>query len=191
MILRVDVVDGDREAEADARDRRVDPDDAAAAVRERAARVAGVQRRVGLDDVVHDPARRPERTGSERPSAETTPAVTEPAKPCGFPMATTSWPTRSVSASPRTAGDELVRLGAEHGEIGERVGADDLGRDLAAVHEGRLHRPSVPATTWADVSMKPSGVITTPLPPPTALRPPRTRARRAGWPPTARAARRS
>ena len=28
--------------------------------------------------------------GSERPSAETTPAVTEPAKPCGFPTATTS-----------------------------------------------------------------------------------------------------
>ncbi len=35
------------------------------------------------------------RTGNERPSAETTPAVTEPAKPCGLPIATTSCPTRS------------------------------------------------------------------------------------------------
>ena len=32
----------------------------------------------------------PSPTGSERPSAETTPAVTEPAKPCGLPIATTS-----------------------------------------------------------------------------------------------------
>ena len=32
----------------------------------------------------------PERVGSERPRAETTPAVTEPAKPFGLPIATTS-----------------------------------------------------------------------------------------------------
>ena len=43
---------------------------------------------------------RPAGTGSERPSAETTPAVTEPPKPSGLPMATTSWPTLSFSASP-------------------------------------------------------------------------------------------
>ena len=29
----------------------------------------------------------PERAGSERPSAEMTPAVTDPAKPCGLPIA--------------------------------------------------------------------------------------------------------
>ena len=45
-----------------------------------------------------------ERTGSDRPSAETTPAVTDPANPLGFPIATTSWPTRSASASPSVAG---------------------------------------------------------------------------------------
>jgi hypothetical protein len=44
-----------------------------------------------------------DRTGSERPRADTTPAVTEPAKPFGFPIATTSWPTRSASASPSVA----------------------------------------------------------------------------------------
>jgi hypothetical protein len=32
----------------------------------------------------------PARVGSERPSAETTPAVTELENPCGFPIATTS-----------------------------------------------------------------------------------------------------
>ena len=35
--------------------------------------------------------------------------------------------------------------------------------------------PSVRATTWADVSRNPSGVITTALPPPSSRRPPRTR----------------
>ena len=50
-------VDRHREAEADARHRGVDPDHAAAAVDQRAARVAGVQRRVGLDHVVDDPRR--------------------------------------------------------------------------------------------------------------------------------------
>ena len=77
-----------------------------------------------------------ERTGSERPSADTTPAVTEPAKPCGFPIATTSWPTRRFSASPSTAGVKSVSFGAQHGEVRERVRPDDLDADLAAVHEG-------------------------------------------------------
>ena len=38
---------------------------------------------------------RPDAVGSERPSAETMPAVTLPARPSGLPSATTSWPTRS------------------------------------------------------------------------------------------------
>ena len=103
-------VDRHREPEPDARDRGVDADDAAAAVDQRAARVAGVERGVGLDDVVdRSAACRPSRAGSERPSADTTPAVTEPAKPCGLPIATTSWPTRSAAASPSSAGVERPR----------------------------------------------------------------------------------
>ena len=43
-------------------------------------------------------------TGKDLPSALTTPAVTEPASPRGFPTATTSWPTLSPSASPSSAG---------------------------------------------------------------------------------------
>jgi hypothetical protein len=46
----------------------------------------------------------PERTGSDRPSADTTPAVTDPANPYGLPIATTSCPTRSAAASPSVAG---------------------------------------------------------------------------------------
>src|SRR2546428_485604 len=51
------------------------------------------------------PRRCPPRVpaGSERPSADTPPAVTDPAKPFGLPIATTSWPTRSLSASPSSA----------------------------------------------------------------------------------------
>ena len=44
------------------------------------------------------------RVGSDRPSALTTPAVTEPASPSGLPTATTSCPTTSRSASPSSAG---------------------------------------------------------------------------------------
>ena len=46
----------------------------------------------------------PVLVGSERPSAETTPAVTVPESPIGLPIATTSWPTRRESASPSPAG---------------------------------------------------------------------------------------
>src|SRR5262249_59532774 len=46
----------------------------------------------------------PLRVGRDRPRALTTPAVTDPASPSGFPTATTSWPTTSPSASPSSAG---------------------------------------------------------------------------------------
>jgi len=49
-------------------------------------------------------AEEPLRVGSDRPSALTTPAVTDPARPSGLPTATTSWPTTSSSASPSSAG---------------------------------------------------------------------------------------
>src|SRR5205807_3031200 len=47
-------VDRHSEAETDTGDRRVDADHAAAAVGERAARIAGIESGVGLDDVVDD-----------------------------------------------------------------------------------------------------------------------------------------
>ena len=39
----------------------------------------------------------------ERPSAETTPAVTVDSKPSGLPIATTSWPRRNVLELPSEA----------------------------------------------------------------------------------------
>ena len=113
----------------------------------------------------------PERVGSERPSAETTPAVTEPANPFGFPIATTSWPTWSRVRVAELGGDEVARLGAQHGEVGERIGADDLDRRARGRRRTRRRRGRLPATTCAEVSTKPSGVITTPLPPPSTRRP--------------------
>ena len=82
------------------------------------------------------PARR-ERAGSERPSADTTPAVTDPPRPCGLPIATTSWPTRRRSASPSVAGASESPAVAQHGQVGERVAADDLEARLVAVGERR------------------------------------------------------
>ena len=107
------------------------------------------------------------RAGSERPSADTTPAVTEPAKPCGLPIATTSWPTRRRSASPSGAGSEVARLGAQR-RRGRRAGrrrrprSETRGRRRTS--RGRARRR--PATTCAEVSRKPSGVSTTALPAP-------------------------
>ncbi len=53
---------------------------------------------------------RPARADRDRPSADTTPAVTDPAKPFGLPIATTSWPTWRSSASPSRAGTRSSAL---------------------------------------------------------------------------------
>src|SRR5437763_3881317 len=117
----------------------------------------------------------PERVGSERPRAETTPAVTEPANPFGLPIATTSWPTRRVSALPSSAGTRS--------SVSVRRTARSL-KASAPTTENSSSRPSTNdarpppadcATTCAEVSMNPSGVITTALPPPSSRLPPRTR----------------
>src|SRR3954447_5666615 len=89
-------------------------------------------------------------------------------------MATTSWPTRSALASPRRAG---VRSRAS----ARRTARSESGSRPTTVK--RRSRPSTNdaspppplSTTWADVSRYPSGAMTTALPPPTAIRPPRTR----------------
>jgi hypothetical protein len=140
-----------------------------AAVDQRAARVAGVERGVGLDDVVDDAARRAGAAGSERPSADTTAGRHRPAKPCGLPIATTSWPTRRPArrrARPAGAG----RVGAQHREVRQRVAADTRTSHLAAVRERRAHALAVPATTCAEVSRNPSGRDHDAGPPPPGAR---------------------
>ena len=77
----------------------------------------------------------PSRAASERPRALTTPAVTEPAKPSGLPIATTSWPTRSRAASPNGAAARSAARRPDDGQVGQRIAADDLEAELVAVDE--------------------------------------------------------
>ena len=165
-------VDRHRQPEADAGHRRVDADHPRAAVGEGAARVAGVEGGVGLDDVLHDPPgpRAAHRQGP--PSAETTPAVTDPANPSGLPIATTSWPTsrRVGVAERRRRAGRRPRRGAPPGRRAGRPRRPSSASSRPSTRRAR-RAPSAPSTTWAEVRTNPSGVITTPLPRPWA--PPR------------------
>src|SRR5579871_5456073 len=119
------------------------------------------------------------RAGSERPSALTTPAVTDPARPSGLPTATTSWPTTSLSASPRSAGSGV-------GPVARSTARSDSGsapttRNGAEVpSENDAVPPLDPPTTCALVSRNPSPVNTTAEPrlSPAPPRPPRCGTRR-------------
>src|SRR6201992_4309836 len=105
----------------------------------------------------------PLRVASDRPSALTTPAVTEPARPSGLPTATTSWPTTRSSASPSSAG-------AGVGPVARSTARSDRGsapitRKGAVVPSENAAVPlSACPTTWALVSRNPSPVKTTPEP---------------------------
>ena len=126
------VVDGNREPEADSRDRGVDADDATAAVGERAAGVAGVQRRVGLDHVVDDPA----APGRQRAAERRDDARGDRA---GEAVRVADRDHELADAQPfgvaQLGGDEIVRLGPQHREVGVRVGADHVEAQLAPVDE--------------------------------------------------------
>src|SRR5205814_2178324 len=93
------------------------------------------------------------------------PAVTLPPKPCGLPMATTSWPTRSRPASPSVAAMRSF------------VSVRSTARSLSGSRPATVNRRSLPSenesapprarsTTCALVSRNPSGVIATALPAP-------------------------
>ena len=74
-----------------------------------------------------------------RPSAETMPEVTVWPTPKGLPMASTTSPTRSVSAAAKViAGSLRSRGDLEHGQIRFGIGADGLGLELAPVVERDL-----------------------------------------------------
>src|SRR3954454_22946594 len=81
----------------------------------------------------------PDRVGSDLPRAETTPAVTVPASPIGLPIATTSWPTRSIAELGRL---QVARVGANDRQVGQGIGSDHLGADLPPVREGGAHAMS-------------------------------------------------
>ena len=100
--------DRDREADPDAArravaggDLRVDADHAAGGVEQRAARVAGVERRVGLDDVLdREAARRGDAPLQRRHDAGGERAL----EPNGLPIATVGSPTRTAEESPSSSG---------------------------------------------------------------------------------------
>jgi len=72
-----------------------------------------------------------------RPRADTMPVVTVPPRPNGLPTAITDWPTRILLASPNsTYGSGLSAFTCRTREIGLGVGAQQLGRELAAVRQG-------------------------------------------------------
>ena len=107
----------------------------------------------------------PARAGSDRSSALTTPAVTEPARPIGLPTATTSSPTRSRSASPSSAAvrpSPRTRTRPRSERPSVPVTSKGSSRPSLRVAMPDLALPR----TWADVSTKPSGVMTTPEPAP-------------------------
>src|SRR5918996_4346920 len=132
------VVDGHGEPEADPGHGRVDPDDAATAVGERPAGVARVEGGVGLDDVLDDPA------GGARAHRQRTPERRDDASGHGSGETVRVTDRDDELADAETLGvpelgrDEVGRLRAQDGEVGERVGAYHLSGHLAAVHEGRL-----------------------------------------------------
>ena len=93
-------------------------------------------------------------------------------------MATTSWPTRRRSASPRVAG---TTASPPRG-VAERMTARSDSRSVPMTSNSAsppsantATPPSARSTTWADVSRKPSPVTTTADPEPCIWRPPGTR----------------
>src|ERR1044072_7648929 len=92
---------------------------------------------------------RPERldaAANERPRALTTPALTEPAKPSGLPMATTRWPTRTRAGAARAAagggapaggGGIAAGGGPDDGRVRQGAGAHHVELGLGPVGECR------------------------------------------------------
>ena len=94
--------------------------------------------------------------------------MTDWSKPLGFPTATTQLADAQARRVAELGRDERVGLGAQDGEVGERVGADDLGAELGAVREGGADPLRAGRRRGREVTMKPSCEITTPLPLPRA-----------------------
>ena len=75
-------------------------------------------------------------------SALTIPLVIVPSRPNGLPSASTGSPTSTALESASRSGAEQAcgRVDAEDGEIGRRIGSDELGVELDAVPEAHRDR---------------------------------------------------
>ena len=121
-----------READADVaagarQDLRVDADQLALGVHQRAARVAVVDRRVGLQEVLVAAV----ADAVDRPFALMMPIVTVWPMPSGLPTASTTSPTWTASELPSASDGRLVAVDLEHGQIARLVRADQLGRSTS------------------------------------------------------------
>src|SRR5467141_912261 len=111
---------------------------------------------------------RPDCARSDRPSALTTPAVTEWWNPYGFPIAIAICPTRTVRESPSVAHGRDPTLAASMRTTARSVSASWPTRSAAVDVPSDMTTASgpEPATTWLLVRIRPSGVKITPEPPP-------------------------
>jgi hypothetical protein len=126
---------GDGEAKPHAGNGGVYADHAAAAVRERAAGVAGVEGGVCLDDVVDDAAR-PAGAGRKRAAERGyDPGRDGAAEAVRIADGDHELAHAEPLGIAELGGDEVVALRAKQGEVRERVAADDLEALLAAVAE--------------------------------------------------------
>ena len=128
-------------------DRGVDADHARPRVEQRAARVAGVQARVGLDHVVDQAAvLRPQRAAERRHDAGRSPSGRGRA---GCRSRSTTWPTRSRSESPELAGAAAASdADAQQREVGVGVAADSSAACSLPSSSVAAMRPPAPATWW-------------------------------------------
>ena len=83
--------------------------------------------------------RRPCRERSDRPSAETTPAVTVDSKPSGLPIAMTRWPRRNVFESPSARQPCHPGYRLEQCEIGIGIVAEHVRLGRMPVGERHFH----------------------------------------------------
>ena len=85
---------------------------------QRAAAVAGIDGRVGLQEVLEADSAASPRCRSCRPLALMMPKVTEWLRPKGLPTASTKSPISIRSLSPSGGGDQVGRLDGQHGHVG-------------------------------------------------------------------------
>ena len=159
-------VGGDRKADAlRAHDHRgVDADDLAARGDQRAARIAGIERGVGLDDVVDQAARsRAQRAAERRHDA---------GRHRRFEAERIADGDHELAALEQLGVAERRRRQRQRAstrnerKIGIGIVADHARLEPPAVDRADTRRCAAPPTTWLLVSTRPSGATTTPEPEP-------------------------
>ena len=110
---------------------RVDADDLATHIHQRATGVARIDGRVRLDEFAWCPAVFGEGIG--RFSALMMPRVTVKRKPSGLPNASTVWPGCSLVESPKRHIRQIASVNLDDRKIGKRVGSDEFCREDSPV----------------------------------------------------------